>query len=324
MASFAPSSPPFSSSASFDLRVLRQFVVLAEELHFGRAAERLHMTQPPLSAAIRRLEEAWGLTLFHRTQRTVRLSAQAEGLLPLARALLRDAEALSEAAQAAQSGRRGRLRLGFVSTIGYGPLPHWLDAFRRAWPGVELHLREATFDVQMAAFEAQELDLGFVLHAPGEAPAGFEAMVVARDRLALAMPDTHPLSQGALVLAQALALPLMLFPRRVAPSLFDHLMAFYRAHGVQARLSQEATQTHTLINLVSVGMGLTWVPEPVVQLQRPGVVFRRLGEQAPWCETSLIWRPDAGATVGRFVDEVRRAMQPAEASAPQGQPTAPP
>jgi DNA-binding transcriptional LysR family regulator len=296
-------------AADWDLRMLRQFVVLAEELHFGRAAQRLHMTQPPLSAAIRRLEDAWGVRLFCRTQRSVKLSAAGAGLLPQARALLRDADALAQAAHAVQAGRRGRLRLGFVSTIGYGPLPQWLDAFRRAWPEVELHLREATFDVQMTAFEADELDLGFVIHAPGDAPHGFQALCVSRDRLALALPETHPLSAGGLEWVQALTEPLMLFPRRVAPSLFDHLMAFYRAHGVQARLSQEANQTHTLINLVSVGMGLTWVPEPVVQLQRPGVVFRRLGEQAPWCETSLIWRPAAGATVARFVEAVRAALQ---------------
>jgi DNA-binding transcriptional LysR family regulator len=298
-----------------DLRALKQFVVLADELHFGRAAARLHMSQPPLSMAMRKLEAHWGVRLFHRTQRTVRLAPAGEALLPLARSLLRDAEALEAAVQAAHHGQRGRLRLGFVSTIGFGPLPDWLAAFRAAWPGVELHLREATFDVQMAAFEAGELDLGLVVHAPGDAPPGLQAMCVARDAMVLALPQAHSLAQSDFSLSEALRQELMIFPRQVAPSLFDHLMAFYRQHGVLPRLSQEATQTQTLINLVSVGMGLTWVPEPVMRLQRPGVVYRRLGDEAPRCETSLLWKPQAGPAVLNFVQAVQGALEsgPSEA-----------
>ncbi|HLO92960.1 MAG TPA: LysR family transcriptional regulator, partial [Burkholderiaceae bacterium] len=159
-----------------DLRTWRQFSVLARELHFGRAARRLHMTQPPLSLAMQKLEQALGVTLFERSRRSVRLSAAGAALLPQAEALLAQAEALPAVARAAAAGISGRLRLGFVSTVGYGQMPQWLRQFRERFPEVALQLREATLDVQLEAFERDELDAGFVIHAPGAAPAGFETL----------------------------------------------------------------------------------------------------------------------------------------------------
>lgn len=292
-----------------ELRPLRQFLVLAEELHFGRAAKRLHITQPPLTIAIRQLERTWGVTLFHRTQRAVALSPAGQALLPLARRLLEDAERIPAAVQAAERGELGRLRLGFVSTIGFGGLPRWLAGFRKRWPQVELALREATLDVQLQAFSSGQLDLGFALHAPGACPSGFDHLTVAHEALVLALSAEHPMAQQApITLAQALEEPLLIFPRAVAPSLFDGLLAFYRQHHHTPRLAQEATQMQTLVNLVSAGMGVAWVPESVMQLQRPGVVYRRLDEWAPRCETSLIWQTPVTAVVQRFVDHVAQAL----------------
>ena len=153
-----------------ELRPLRQFVAVAEELHFGRAARRLAMTQPPLTQAVQGLERALGVQLFERSKRTVALTPAGHALLEEARRLLRAAAALPAAVQAAALGRSGRLRLAFVSSIAYGPLPLWLRRFREAHPGVELQLREATLDVQLAAFAADDIDAGFVLHAPGARP----------------------------------------------------------------------------------------------------------------------------------------------------------
>jgi len=288
-----------------ELRTLRQFVAVAEELHFSRAAKRLHMTQPPLSLAIRGLERELGAELFQRTQRRVGLSPAGAALLPQARRLLAEAEALPRLVQAAAAGLAGQLRLAFVSSIAYGPLPGWLSSFRETHADVALQLREATLDVQLAAFDADEIDAGFVLHAPGAAPPGFAAWAALQEPLVLAMPQGHPAAALRRPgFARIAAEPLLIFPRPIAPSLYDAVLGFYRAHGATPHIAQEAIQMQTLVNLVSSGMGLAWVPASVMQLQRPGVVYRSLAGGALQCETSLVWREPAPPVVQRFVGHV--------------------
>jgi DNA-binding transcriptional LysR family regulator len=290
-----------------ELRRLAQFAAVAEELHFGRAAARLHMTQPPLTQAIQALEAELGLQLFERTRRSVALTPAGEALLQQARKLLAAADALPAQVQAAAQGFSGQLRLAFVSSIAYGPLPAWLRGFREQCPDVQLQLREATLDVQLEAFDADEIDAGFVLHAPGAAPAGFAAWTALREPLVLALPEGHALARArAPALAQVLAEPLVIFPRAISPSLFDAVLAFYRVHGVSPRIAQEAIQMQTIVNLVSVGMGVAWVPLAVTQLQRPGIVYRRVPAARLGSETSLLWREPALPVVRRFVAHVQR------------------
>ncbi len=300
------------STAAIGLRAWRQFLVLAETLHFGRAAERLNMTQPPLTLAIQQIESRLGVVLFERTRRSVALTAAGAALVEPVRQLLQQAAALPALAQAAGHGAVGRLRLGFVSTVAFDALPRWLREFREAAPGVGVVLREATTDVQLQAFERVELDAGFVLHAPGMAPAaGLSQLSIGIDELLLALPDTLPFARASrLVLPQVLAQPLVIFPRAIAPSLYDAILAFYHRHGASPVIAQEAIQMQTIVNLVSAGLGLAWVPRPMTVLQRAGVVYRALpaSADAPCCETSLVWRPDAGPVVERFVAHVRRSL----------------
>ena len=302
-----------------ELRLWRQFVTLAEELHFSRAASRLHMTQPPLTQAIQGLERAIGVPLFARTRRSVALTPAGAALLAPARRLLAAAEALPRVAQAAAAGLAGQLRLAFVSTITYGPLPEWLRSFRGAHPKVALQLREATLDVQLQAFDADEIDAGFVLHAPGAAPPGFAAWRAEDEPLAMALPEAHPAAAAAtLALADIAVEPLVIFPRLIAPSLYDAVLAAYRAHGATPHIGQEAIQMQTIVNLVSAGMGVAWVPESVMQLQRPGVVYRPVADAGLRCETSLIWREPAAPVVQRFVEHViaqRAADRPCQGAA---------
>ena len=291
-----------------ELRLWRQFVTLAEELHFGRAAVRLHMTQPPLSQAIQGLEQQIGVPLFQRTRRSVALTPAGAALLAPAHRLLAAADALPKVAQAAAAGLAGQLRLAFTSNIAYGPLPDWLRGFRQAHPDVALQLREATLDVQLGAFDADEIDAGFVLHAPGATPPGFAAWAAQREPLVMALPANHPAaSQAALTLADVAAEPLVIFPRHIAPSLFDAVLAAYRAQGATPHIAQEAIQMQTIVNLVSAGMGVAWVPASVMQLQRPGVVYRPVADAGLHCETSLIWRAPAPPVVARFVAQVQAA-----------------
>lgn len=307
-----------------DVRVWRQFLAVAELLHFGRAAQRLHMTQPPLTMAIQQLERRLGQPLFVRSRRTVALTPAGAALLLPVRQWLTQGEALSALARAAGQGDVGRLRLGFVSTLGFGPLPDWLRGFRERHPRIEVELREVTTDVQREAFAQGELDAGFMLHASGIGPgledAGLQALRVVEEPLVLALPEAHPLATAArLSLAALMGQPLVIFPRAIAPSLFDAVLAYYHRHGAAPPIAQEAIQMQTIVNLVSAGLGVAWVPEVVTRLQRSGVVYRALppalAAGAPRCETSLVWRREPTAVVERFVEFIRAAPRPPGRSA---------
>jgi len=274
------------------------------------------MTPPPLTQALQRLEAALGARLFERNQRHVALSAAGVALLPQARRLLAAAEALPGAAQAAAAGLSGQLRLAFVSSIAYGPLPGWLSGFRRAYPEVAIALREATLDVQLDEFASDEIDAGFVLHARGACPPGFDALRVLDEPMVLALPDGHPALRDSARVRWAAIVdePLVIFPRQIAPSLFDALVSSYHAGGHALRIAQQAIQMQTIVNLVSGGMGVAWVPESVTRLQRPGVRYCRVDAQpgpALRCETSLVWPAGASPVVRRFVAHVDAALAPA-------------
>ncbi len=289
-----------------DLRSLRQFVALAEELHFGRAARKLHMTQPPLTLAMQTLERKLGAPLFQRSQRSVALAPAGAALLPAVLRVLQAADDLPRQAQAAAAGLSGRLRLAFVSSIAYGPLPGWLRSFRAAHAEVALELREATLDVQLDAFASNEIDAGFVLHAEGAAPPGLRAWRALREPLVMALPEAHPLAARRSLLFQRVAgEPLVIFPRAIAPSLFDAIVGYYRAQGATPHIAQEAIQMQTIVNLVSAGIGVAWVPAALMQLQRPGVVYRPLTGAPLHCETSLVWAEGAPPVVQRFVGHVQ-------------------
>jgi DNA-binding transcriptional LysR family regulator len=297
-----------------ELRLWRQFLAVAETLHFGRAAARLHMTQPPLTQGIAQLERLLGVRLFDRTKRSVQLTGPGAALLPQVQAFLARAQALPAQARAAAQGEAGHLRLAFVSTVGFTFLPAWVRAFREACPGVTLELIEATGDVQLPAFERGELDAGFLLHSPGFAPAGLERLRIAQEPLLLAVPQEHPLASArGLSVRKALAEPLVLFPRRILPSLHDAIFGLYHAAGVEPRIAQEAIQMQTIVNLVSAGLGLAWVPESVRHFQRPGVVYREVsaapGLKVPRCETSLVWKAAGGSVLKRFVEFAREAAK---------------
>ncbi|MDB5869523.1 MAG: transcriptional regulator, LysR family [Polaromonas sp.] len=294
--------------ALIELRLWRQFVAVAEELHFSRAAQRLNMTQPPLTQAIAQLETALGLKLFDRTKRSVQLTPAGTALVPEARDLLARASAMPVLARASADGKAGRLRLAFVSTVGFDLLPRWVRAFREQYPKVQLELIEATGDVQLEALERGEIDAGFILHSPGFAPPGLSSQRIARDTLVIALPEQSELGGNAtLTLEDLLDQPLVIFPRRILPSLYDAIFALYHACGYLPSVAQEAIQMQTIVNLVSAGIGVAWVPDSVRQFQRTGVVYREIkagkGRVVPGCETSLVWATGAASpALLRFMD----------------------
>jgi len=297
-----------------ELRQWRQFVALAEELHFGRAARRLHMTQPPLTQAMAGLEQALSVRLFDRTKRSVSLTPAGAALLPEVRDLLVRAQGLPEMARAASAGEVGRLRLAFVSTVGYELLPRWVRAFRQRWPQVALELTEATGDVQLDLMARGEADAGFMLHSPGFAVAGLAHVRIATEPLVVALPESHPLAAlEAPKLSALLVEPLVIFPRRILPSVHDAVFGLYQAAGRAPQVAQEAIQMQTIVNLVSAGLGMAWVPQSVRQFQRTGVVYRSpampRGRSLPGCETSLVWREDAvNPALRHFIEFAESAL----------------
>jgi DNA-binding transcriptional LysR family regulator len=289
-----------------ELRQLRHFVTVAEELHFGRAARRLHMTQPPLSQSIANLEELFKAPLFVRNRRMVGLTAAGAALLPEARRILEEAATLPELVRRAASGEAGRLALSFVSTAGLGMLPDVLRRYRAAYPAVRLVLQEATSDVQFDELLSGRIDAGFVIPPqPGAADVmgdgALDYLKMVDEPLVLCAPSgLAALSKpGPVRLRDLPPLPLVIFPRAVAPSLHDAILACFRAAGVLPTIGQEAIQMQTIVSLVSGGMGLALVPQSVSNLMRPGVEYRALHDPAPLAETGLAWRRDNDSPVLR-------------------------
>ncbi|WP_107313244.1 LysR substrate-binding domain-containing protein [Burkholderia metallica] len=292
-----------------DLRQWRYFTTVADERHFGRAAERLAMTQPPLSQAIRALEDTLGVALFVRTKRSVALTAVGAALLPDVRRLLELADALPPLAGRLARGEAGSLSLSFVSTADYGLLPALLRAFGARYPQVRLRLTEATSDVQIDDIVAGRSDAGLVIPpVPPRHAAALSYLPVVREPLVVAMPaaasdapDDEPVH-----LAEVAALPLVIFPRRLAPGFYDIITGCYGAAGETPRIGQEAIQMQTIVSLVSAGMGVALVPQSLRNLRRTGVVYRPLAGHAPVVETGLVWRTgDVSPVLAGFIDIVR-------------------
>ena len=295
---------------NLELRQLRYFLAVAEELHFGRAATRLHMTQPPLSQAIQALEVGLGTALFARTNRSVALTPAGLALLPEARRLLQQAEGLPALARRAAAGEIGRLALAFVSTADYSVLPSLLRQFREAYPQVAIELREATSDVQQEDLLAGRIDAGLLIPPLSDKTADtLHYQPVLAEPLVAALPQglRAARNKGALQLERLRDQPLIIFPRHIAPGLHDAILACFHEAGVTPHIAQEAIQMQTIVGLVSAGMGIALVPQSVSNLRRPGVEYRPLAGKVPVVETGLAWRRDnAQPVLQAFVELIRK------------------
>jgi DNA-binding transcriptional LysR family regulator len=299
---------------NLELRQLRYFVTVAEELHFGRAAARLHMTQPPLSQTIAAMEDALGAALFLRNRRQVALTAAGAALLPEARRLLAEAAELPELVRRAAEGQAGRLTLSFVTSADYSVLPPFLRRYRAANPLVGIVLREATSDVQVEDLLRERIDAGLLIPPLSDkARSALDYMKVLEEPLILCAPAGLPqLAAGGargrrpIRLQDLPPLPLLIFPRPIAPALHDAILSCFHAAGITPVIGQEAIQMQTIVGLVSAGMGLALVPQSVSNLMRPGVEYRALADPTPLVETGLAWRRDNDSPVLRGFLELLR------------------
>lgn len=298
---------------NLELRQLRYFITVAEELHFGRAALRLHMTQPPLSQTIMALEELLGAPLFVRTRREVQLTPAGAALLPEARRLLAQAQELPALVQRAAQGEAGRLSLAFVSSADYSVLPPLLRAYQTAYPQVAIQLQEATSDLQLDELLQGRIDAGLLIPPlPDKAKAALDYLPVLAEPLILAAPSGLDVLQtpGPVRLQDLPPLPLIIFPRAISPGLHDVIVGVFRAAGITPQIGQEAIQMQTIVSLVSAGMGMALVPQSVSNLMRPGVEYRALSAPTPLVETGLAWRRDnASPVLLGFLDLLRKNTQ---------------
>lgn len=290
-----------------ELRQLRHFVALAEEEHFGRAAERVFVVQQALSSSIKNLEEEVGVALVLRTTRRVRLTPAGQEFLIGARETLRQAERTVERARQAARGELGRLRVGFVSGMVFGGLPEVVRTFRERYPKVAVELRELTAAEQEAALRAEQIDVGLMLLPIRDPSLAHEALW--QEKLVVALPARHPLARKKrLEIADLAGENFVFFPRQLRATYFDQVMRLCAAAGFQPRIVQEAIEVPTLLSLVAAGIGVFL---PIAFFQRlglPGVVYRPL-TGSPTVEIDAVWRrSDLSPVVHAFLDVGREVL----------------
>ncbi|OLP15533.1 LysR family transcriptional regulator [Leptolyngbya sp. 'hensonii'] len=292
-----------------ELRHLRYFIILAEELHFGRAAERLHIAQPPLSQQIRQLEVELGFQLFYRTKRKVQLTEAGQLFLGRCQDILQQLEQAIQLGQQAHRGEAGHLRVGFVGSAAYNVLPPILRAFRSQTPTVTLELQELTTDQQLRWLQEGRIDIGFV--RPPVKGSTIHSTVIFQESLIVALPESHILTTQTHVATKSLFQEsFILFPRSLAPGLYDPIISLCRQAGFSPQIAQEAIQMQTIVSLVAAEMGVAIVPASLQNLQRQGVVYKTLQEETPTVELALIWRVHPSPTVQRFLEIAGSNWQP--------------
>ncbi len=290
-----------------ELRHLRYFVAVADELHFGRAAARVFVAQPTLSQQIRALEDEVGARLFDRSRRGVALTDVGRVFLPHARRVL-DAAARAEAAvHSAAEGRAGALRIGYEAPALRSGLSDALRTFRADAPDVELDVREAGSREQVEAVRAGRADAGFVLLPVDEEGLAVHSLGAAP--VCLVMPAGHRLSGRATVpFAELDGEPLVVWTREPAPAAYDDIVRACHAAGFAPRIVQEIRHMESLLGFVSAGIGLGTVHEARVQPGYPGVAYARLVEPDVTIETGVVWRRgDASPVLARFLAAVGAA-----------------
>jgi len=272
-----------------DLRLIRYFVAVAEELHFGRAAARLRMAQPGLSQQIKALERLLGVRLLERTSRQVRLTPAGSLLLGEGRRLLLEAERAVDRVRRTGRGEIGRVTVAAIGSATYDVIPRLLRAQRKRMPDIEVVLREMSTPAQVQALRSGEVDVGFL-----RLPADTTELVthaVRADRMALMIPDAHPLARRTRIPLRALARePLILFPAAPRPSWADTVVAACREAGFEPLVAQEAMESATVVSFVAAGIGIALVPEGLKVLARPGVVFRLVAPPAPVTHLAAVHR----------------------------------
>ena len=276
-----------------EVRQARYFIAVAEELHFGRAADRLSMSQPPLSQAILQLERQLGTTLLNRSSRSVLLTEAGSLFLEQCRLLVGASERAQETAQMASSGTIGTLRIGAVTSAFSEVLPEILARFRATRPLVELRVQEIDSHHGRDALGRRELDVAVIRHS--ETGRRLISVPLRRDHFVVAMPKDHPLAQGSgpVSLSEFREDSWVWLPRQISPDYHDELVAACRQVGFTPEAQHYADSINSQLAMVSCGLGVTLAPESSVRQQPDDLVWRQIKERADLVELSIVSRAEA-------------------------------
>ncbi|WP_089722141.1 LysR substrate-binding domain-containing protein [Candidatus Entotheonella palauensis] len=293
-----------------ELRHLQYFLVVAEELHFGRAATRLHITQPPLSQQIRQLEDELGVMLFQRTTRRVQLTDAGRAFQEAAQQLLAQAEQAVQLAQRTHRGEIGSLTIGFVGSAMAGRFSDILLAYREHFPQVEVTLLEFTTSQQFEALRQRRIDVGILRPFHPIREAGLELATIDREPFVVVLPKAHPLAKLRRIPLRALAREkVVMVPVHLEPGVEDDIVAFCQRARCYPQRLPGATQLLTMIGLVAAGMGLSLVPASMRTVQWKGIVYRPVQDPMPLADLTAVWRRDTTSSVVQaFVDMIREMI----------------
>jgi DNA-binding transcriptional LysR family regulator len=274
-----------------ELHQLRCFVMVADELHFGRAARRLFMTQPPLSRQIQLLERSLGVTLLERSNRRVKLTIAGEHFLRDARHVLAYTEQAADSARRLERGEVGQLLLGFTAVSSYRMIPGLLECADIELPDVRVDLREMVSGAQVQALEANMLDIGFVRRS--DAQAGFDYRLISQEPLLVVMANDHPLTRHAQVgVADLDQQPFVMYSPDEGRYFHDCIAGLFAMAGVSPRYRYYLGQTHTILGLVRAGLGVAIVPAAARHLYPGQLQFRRLRDADPVAQIYMASRLD--------------------------------
>ncbi|WEF30632.1 LysR substrate-binding domain-containing protein [Pseudoduganella chitinolytica] len=295
-----------------ELRHLRYFVAVAEELSFTRAAERLHIGQPPLSQQIQALEAEVGALLLERSKRWVRLTEAGKLFLADARRMLALAEQSKDTARRAARGEAGELRVGFTFSTPFTPLfATVIRQYRQQFPGVALTLHEMATLPQLAALEARELDLGFVRAVSVAVPDTIRLTTLQHVPLRLVLPADSPLAaQDTVAIKDLAGLPFVMYPKNAGTGIYPQIFRLCRAAGFVPQIAMEAGEASTIIGLVAAGIGISVLPSSFDRIRMEGVVYRPLADPAATTTMMLAQRgEDGNPRVAAFVALAEAAAQ---------------
>ncbi|HEJ5410376.1 TPA: LysR family transcriptional regulator [Pseudomonas aeruginosa] len=292
-----------------ELRHLRYFIAVAEELHFGRAAERLGISQPPLSQQIQALEEEIGARLFERTNRRVELTDAGRLFLDESRQVLAQVDKAVLLARRARLGELGELKIGFTSSAPFtSTIPSSIHAFRKAYPDVHLDLQEMSSRQVLKALLEESLQVGVI--RPLALPDAVHWVELFREPLVAVLRADHPLAAGSedgLAIAALAEEPFVFFPRSYGTGLYDQVIALTRQAGFSPRIAQEASEAMTIIGLVSAGLGVSILPASFRRTRVDGVVYRTLSDPEATTAVWLVRRQNEGSPLAlSFIDLVTR------------------
>lgn len=291
-----------------ELRLLRYFVVVAEELHFGRAAQRLSISQPPLSVAIKQLEQELQASLFERNSKEVRMTAAGAHLLPKARQLLNLARQAAQETRDVSLGMSGHLRLGFVGSSLYRGLSEALQAFQVEHPQVRVDMLELNSAEQLLELQQARLDLGLVHSVL--APEGIASLQLMQEDFVACLPQSHALAGAQDVdLAQLRNERLILFSSLVSPTYHQRIYQMCLSHGFAPEIRHEVRHWLSVLSLVSLSQGVAIVPAALERVGMPRLVFKPLRGEHPQSELLALWRksPD-NPLVGRLLTHLQTAV----------------